>query len=263
MQNNAHPIDLARVAQETWLDRIHFFDQIDSTNNAALAHAAQDNQSHTELFLAERQTGGRGRGSNQWWSSPGALTWSVLTKPIETPVSHLPQVSLTMGLAICQVVEQFVAGDVTLKWPNDVYLNGRKAAGILIELPAANPKRLVIGVGLNVNNPIREAPAELQTTAISLVDAGGHHRDFFDRTAVLIECMQQVERHLSRFADADPSLPDAWRQRSLLTGRQICLAKPRHEVRGVCEGVADDGALVVRTSSGVEHCYGGVVTEFT
>ncbi len=258
----SQPIDLAHVTQDTWIDRVHFFDEVDSTNNRAMDHAIAATEPLTELFIAERQTGGRGRGNNQWWSGPGALTWTVLTKPLEVPVAHLPQVSLTMGLAICRAIERFVAGDVTLKWPNDVFLNARKAAGILIELASGSPKRLVVGVGLNVNNSVQNAPVELRSTAISMVDAAREAGQHFDRTAVLVACLEEIAEQLDRFVARDATLPDDWRARSLLTGRQVRLATPREEIAGVCEGLADDGALLVHTSNGSQTCYGGVVTGF-
>ena len=256
------PLDLARISQETWIDRVHFFETVDSTNNAAIAHAAMLGEPLTELFVAEKQTGGRGRGSNQWWSDEGALTWSVLTLPIETPACQLPQVSLTMGLAICDAVDNFLAGDVALKWPNDVYLNGRKVAGILIELASGTPKRLVIGVGLNVNNSVQNAPDELRTTAISMVEAASEQGHHFDRTAVLLDCLRQIERQLNRFVNRDPSLTSDWRARSLLTGRQIRLTTPRQDITGVCNGLSDDGGLLLQTSTGTQSYYGGVVTDF-
>lgn len=259
---DCEPIDLAQVTQETGIERVHFFDETDSTNNQALAHAATSSEPLTELFIAEQQTGGRGRGQNRWWSSRGALTWSVLTRPLAAPTSQLPQVSLTMGLAICEAVEQFVDGDVALKWPNDVFLNRRKAAGILIELPSGTSPRLVVGVGLNVNNSVRDAPAELRDTAISMCDVLPTSGLSLDRTAVLIACLSQIEVQLARFERSDPTLTDDWRSRSLLTGRQVRVETPRQQIEGICEGLADDGALRVQTSSGIEELYGGVVVDF-
>ena len=259
--DHADTLDLARVTQECWIERVHFFERIDSTNNAALAHAARQATSMPELFIAEQQTGGRGRGGNQWWSSQGALTWSVLTGTLGVPLQTLPRVSLTMGLAIAEAVEQFATGDVTLKWPNDVFLNDRKVAGILLELTARAEPRLVIGVGLNVNNSIHHAPAELRQSATSLVDQRQPPAPL-DRTAVLLACLQSIERCLDRFLAADASLPDAWRARSLLSGRQVRVATPRATLEGLCEGIADDGGLVVATPQGSQVVYGGVIEAF-
>ncbi|QDU54805.1 biotin--[acetyl-CoA-carboxylase] ligase [Aeoliella mucimassa] len=255
------PLELARITQDTWIDRVHFFDQIDSTNNAALAHAAKSTNPLAELFVTDQQSAGRGRGSNRWWSGEGSLTWSVLTPPLECSLSVLPQVSLTMGLAIISAVEQFIAGDVTLKWPNDVFLNEAKVSGILIEL-AGTTKRLVVGVGLNVNNTTRDAPEELRRTATSMIDVQSDPEMAFDRTAVLVACLQQIDQYLQRFLARDPQLPDEWRAHSLLTGRQIQITTPRGDITGTCDSIADDGALVVQTPAGTEHCYGGVVANF-
>lgn len=255
-------LDLARLTHETFVERLHYFEEIASTNTTALQHARSASEPLTELFLAERQTDGRGRGNNQWWSAPGSLTWSVLTRPLNCPPKRLPQVSLTMGLAICEAVEKHVQADVTLKWPNDVFLNGRKVAGILIELAGSAEARLVIGVGLNVNNSVQNAPAALQTIASSMVDASSGPAKVLDRTAVLEQCLLEIERHLQRFVDSDPKLPDDWRARSLLTGRRVQVEGPRSAKVGVCEGIAEDGALLVRTDEGVEPCYGGVVASF-
>lgn len=260
-RDDSEKFDLARISQETWIERVHFYDQIDSTNNAALAHAATADSSVPELFLAEQQTGGRGRGNNRWWSDRGALTWSVLTGTLDVPPQTLPKVSLTMGLAIAEAVEQFAPGDVTLKWPNDVFLDGRKVAGILIELAARPERRLVIGVGLNVNNRVRNAPAEIRHSATSLADAS-QSSSLIDRTAVLLACLAQVERHLQRFLAADPKLPDEWRARSLLTGRQVELATPRATIQGLCHGIADDGGLVIATRDGAQTYYGGAIANF-
>jgi BirA family biotin operon repressor/biotin-[acetyl-CoA-carboxylase] ligase len=255
-------LDLARVTQDTWIERVHFYNETDSTNTRALEHAANATEGLTELFVAERQTAGRGRGNNRWWSDQGSLTWSVLTRAISAPPAHLPQVSLTIGLAICEAVEQFARGDVALKWPNDVYLDGKKLAGILIELAGSDRRRLVIGVGLNVNNSVHNAPLEVRDRATSLIDNQPAPGTMIDRTAVLIACLSEIERHLSRFENEDAQLRDDWRSRSLLTGRAVTLATPKQEIRGVCEGLADDGALLLRTAAGLEACYGGVVVEF-
>lgn len=167
-----------------------------------------------------------------------------------------------MGLAICEAVEQHARADITLKWPNDVYLNGRKVAGILIELAGGPQARLAIGVGLNVNNSVRTAPVELQSSAASMIDTLSDPVAPFDRTIILVECLQRIEKNLHRFVADDPNLPRLWRERSLLTGRHVQIDSPRTSISGICEGIADDGALLISTAQGVQPCYGGVVAKF-
>ena len=253
--------DLSKIMQETWVEQVHFFDSIDSTNSAALNHAGEVASSQVELFLAESQTAGRGRGANVWWSADGALTFSLLLEQ-QLPAEKLPSASLTVGLAVLKTVEQFAPqADVALKWPNDVFVGGCKIAGILIELPARAAGRIVIGIGLNVNNRLRDAPPEIRTTATSLSDTLPESPPL-DRTDVLVACLAWIEDYWKRLAAGDSSLSDQWREYSLLTGRQVCLSTPTHQIRGLCETIADDGGLVVQTDQGRQVCYGGVVAEF-
>ena len=280
-ENQPEPIDLSRVMQETFVEKIHFFETLDSTNTTALARAEELATTETlnvgtngvELFLAEQQTAGRGRGTNVWWSDEGALTFSLLTRPIDLPAEQLPRVSLAVGLAVCLVAERFAEqAGVAIKWPNDIFLAERKVAGILIELAKSEPKRLVIGVGLNVNNRMNplnnrmnpraeETPPEIRTTAISLRDALPDG-ELLDRTEVLIEAISQVEKQLSRLIAGDRSLSVEWSNYSFLTGREVRVVTPNSEITGLCESIADDGALRVQTARGLQTCYGGHVAEW-
>lgn len=256
-------IDPLRCLAETWIERVHPFDQVDSTNSVAITHATAGGRPLAELFIAKRQTAGRGRGANQWWSAPGALTFSLLPKPLVLPQEQLPLVSLTVGTALCKSIEPLAGGQpVLLKWPNDVYLAGKKVAGVLIEIPPVRPPRVVIGVGLNVNNSLEEAPADVRERAISLVDVAPPSSRPLSLTDVLIACLVKIGEGLESLVQGDSALASEWRQKSLLTGRWVRIEAAGREVAGVCESIAPDGALLVRTAAGVEPCYGGVVAEF-
>ncbi len=112
-----------------------YSDQVDSTSSLALRLTRADEHQLPLLVLAREQTAGRGRGTNRWWSGEGALTFSLVLDG--TPLAHSDQmlmVPLVVGWAVCDAVEQmFPTLHLQLKWPNDVYLDDRKLAGILIE----------------------------------------------------------------------------------------------------------------------------------
>jgi BirA family biotin operon repressor/biotin-[acetyl-CoA-carboxylase] ligase len=150
-------------------------------------------------------------------------------------------------------------GRAQLKWPNDVFLNARKVSGILIEIPRSAPGRFVVGVGLNVNNSLENAPAEVQALAISLSDVSLQR---FDLTDVLVECLKQIEQTLAMLVEGDPLLAQLWREYSLLVGREVRVVNPGGFVQGVCQTIAEDGALVLKTPQGEIPCYGGVVEWF-
>jgi len=258
-------LDLHRVLEQTWIDQIHFLEEVDSTNEVALQQARSTDTNLSELFITENQRRGRGRGDNRWWSAAGALTFSVLLPELPLNQERIPQVSLTVGVALCRALGPYVPeAELKIKWPNDVFLQQRKVSGVLIELPARRPPRLVIGVGVNVNNTIAQAPAAVRRSGTSLIDATGRQ---VDRTAVLIDCLTQMARTMQMLLTDDPELPGEWRHYSLLTGQWLRLDVPHGEITGTCQSIADDGSLVVKSDApgtlGIQQtCGSGVVTEF-
>jgi BirA family biotin operon repressor/biotin-[acetyl-CoA-carboxylase] ligase len=233
------------------------------------------------LIVAHKQAEGRGRGSNVWWSSAGALTCSLLLelRAEQLPMSRWPEMSLTAGSSVCAALtRRFPGEDVRLKWPNDVYLRGAKLCGILVEVaPAqiqdgqtlastrpppseARPSRVVIGVGLNVNNSTQQAPDEIRQRAIALCDIGGPQ----PIEQVLIDVLQEFADQLSGLQDDPSSVRAIWRQFDLLMGQTVTIEETAEQhLTGTCLGIDDDGALLLQTESGPRRCYGGVVHSFT
>ena len=143
--------DLEQLLDTTFLKSVQHFRQTDSTNAQAIKLlAAKDKLSTPCLVYAESQTAGRGRGGNQWWSQAGSLTFTVIVdvRQFSLTPKQLIKLPLLTGLAVLQTCQASVSklasdsngcrDDFALKWPNDVYLSGRKLAGILIEVPSVN-----------------------------------------------------------------------------------------------------------------------------
>ncbi|MCX7419968.1 MAG: biotin--[acetyl-CoA-carboxylase] ligase [Planctomycetia bacterium] len=259
--------DLRRLRTETFLREVEPHAEIGSTNDRALVLCGEPNLPVPYLILTERQTAGRGRGANRWWSSDGALMFSVVinAKDYALPESRWPQISLTVGVAVCETLAILTPTTLTtasrphsvgLKWPNDVWLNRRKVCGILMEVPPTRCGQLVIGVGLNVNNSFADAPAELSLIATSLSDETGV---MFDRTSVLATLLQQLDRDLKRLANAEGSLVETWQSRCVLRGRMVSLDSGQRVVTGLCMGIAADGALRLQSPNGEQRFYGGLI----
>src|SRR5690606_33648753 len=139
---------------------------------------------------------GRGRGANRWWSADGALTFSLIIDAGPIPAERRPLVSLVAGGAVCEIVAAALpAADVRLKWPNDVYVAGRKAGGILVEVPHEAPDLLVIGIGLNVNVSLRDAPEDVQQRATALCDVTG---EILSINEILVAALHRLEFDLGR-----------------------------------------------------------------
>lgn len=256
------PPTLEHIQAQSFLRRIDFHDHLPSTNDLALEIAQQDDLNLPLLVLTARQTAGRGRGRNHWMAGRGALTFSLV---VETPAGATsthgtPVVSLTLGMAVCRALKELLPeNDFGLKWPNDVYLDGRKVSGMLIETSARRPDRLVAGIGINVNNSFLKEETPLRETATSLFDVS---RTSFALSDVLIRVLNQVAEQLQTLGSGEDRLTGDWQALCLLTGQMVYLECGSRSIAGICQGIENDGSLVLRTEYGIERVHSGVITRF-
>ncbi|HMC10641.1 MAG TPA: biotin--[acetyl-CoA-carboxylase] ligase [Pirellulaceae bacterium] len=272
--------DLARIAASGLVAEIDFHESLGSTSDRALALGAQGEVELPLLVLATRQTAGRGRGSNRWWSADGALTFSLVLKapPDRLPAQRWPQVALVAGIAVCEALEAFaLRADLAVKWPNDVYLSGSKICGILSESVPGWRDRLVVGIGINVNNrgqesgvrsqepgarsdcggPLANHPA-LPFSAASLIEQDGVPRDL---TEVLLSVLDEFDRRWQELLDGQfEAAANVYRERCFLTNKTVTIEQPGGQrVVGVCRGIDDSGGLRVQTERGEETVVSGAV----
>jgi BirA family biotin operon repressor/biotin-[acetyl-CoA-carboxylase] ligase len=250
--------ELPRIVDSGLVARVDYHESIGSTSDRALELGASDDGPFPLLVLAERQTAGRGRGENRWWSDDGALTFSLVLEasPKRLPVSDWPKIALVSGLAVYQAVERTLAGaQLQVKWPNDVYMNGRKLGGILSESIPGSRERLVVGIGINVNNRLQE-PATF--AAASLIEHDGQCRDLTD---VLLAVLDELDRRWRQLLDGRfDSAASEYRQKCLLTGKRVRIEQPGNQsVAGMCLGIDNVGRLRVATQSGEVAVVSGTV----
>jgi len=208
----------------------------DSTNERAKELALGGAQ-HGTLVTADEQTAGRGRQGRAWVAPAGkALLMSVVLRDLGAVQAYLP---LAAALAVCEACEQSAPVRCEIKWPNDVWVERRKLAGILVE---GRPQEgwAVLGIGLNVSTAEGEFPDELRGLATSLNAASGE-------PASLCEVLARLLPALEARLDASPGETVAgWRERDALRGQTVRWSGGE----GTATGIDDSGALMVETSSG-------------
>lgn len=191
------------------------------------------------VAVAEHQTSGRGRMGRRWEDEAGrALLCSVLLRPKRRP---LPQLSLVAALAVAEAIEEQTGCETAVKWPNDVLVDGRKVAGILLE---ASEGSVIVGIGVNVNQAAEELPATARHPPGSLRMATGRPHD---RGVVLAAVLERLEHWYAAWSRGGlhPVVPHV-EARNCLRGNEIAVA----ESAGLAGRIAPEGGLEVRLASG-------------
>jgi BirA family biotin operon repressor/biotin-[acetyl-CoA-carboxylase] ligase len=196
-------LDADQLRAATFVRHVELHDTLGSTNDRAAEMARDPTIELPVLIVACRQVAGRGRGSNRWWSAEGGLTFSVLldSAAIGVGTENWPQLSLATAAAMCDAIAADAPPtSLSIKSPNDVLIDGRKICGILIESPAGTAharNRLIIGVGINVNNSCRTAPPEIREQATTLCDVTGTQHDLQEMLVRALRAMQERFRQLA------------------------------------------------------------------
>ena len=231
---------------------IHFH-RVSSTNTVALDLARREPDPHCLVVRADRQSGGRGQHGRSFASPAGGLYCSLVLCP-RLELARLAMVTLAAGVGCCLALEETAALAPRLKWPNDLYLGGRKLAGILTETApvtaASSSVPVVIGIGMNVNNTASDMPPELREGIVSLRDMTGRS---FDLDRLLRNVVLRVREAVRLLENEPAALLARWRQRDCLVGRRIELSSPGRSLRGQALGLADDGRYRLLAADGSEH----------
>ena len=219
--------------------RLHYEPSSTSTQDLARAAAARG-AGEGWTVVTDVQHEGRGRLGRSWVAPPEtALLFSTILRP---PLDVLPLLPLLAALAVAGGIEVTTGAVPDLKWPNDVLLNGKKLAGILLERPAGPD--VVLGVGLNVNQSRGDLPDGGTSLAIEL----GHE---LEREALLAAILNDLGNAYER-ADREGVgwIVPGWRSRSSMLGDTVAFYRDGVLTRGVAEDVLADGALRVRLEDG-------------
>lgn len=230
---------------------------LDSTNSAL--HRLAIEEQHASIILAEHQTGGRGRRGRQWHSPYARNIYLSMGWKFENALSELGCLSLVVALATAQALSRAGLEGHTVKWPNDLLLDGRKLCGCLVEVQgdSQGPCHAVVGVGINVH-----MPASSQTAGID--------QPWTDVHSVLPDCsrnslaallLEELITGLGLFAEQGfTPFKKTWEQMDGLHGKSIEVCAGENVVKGTARGISESGALLLDTGEEVLTLYSGDVS---
>ncbi|TMM47935.1 bifunctional biotin--[acetyl-CoA-carboxylase] ligase/biotin operon repressor BirA [Colwellia ponticola] len=231
---------------------------IDSTNDY-LMRRLPNQVTSGQVCLAEYQSAGRGRRGRQWISPFGSQIYLSMYWHLEQGLSAAMGLSLVTALAVSDAIKAHSNVQVQLKWPNDIYLDGVKLAGILIDLEgqALEPSHCVIGIGLNLHMPVTAGKLiEQQWT-----DLQSHSKVSIDRNVLSAELIRCLRQRLQQYQQSGlEQMLAQWHVHDAFLHKKVKLITGEKVTHGICRGVNNQGALLLEVAGQVKPIYGGEVS---
>ncbi len=240
-----------------WLLPPEVFYSVDSTSSYL---ARQPAQSQGRVCLAEMQTSGRGRRGNQWISPPCHNLYFSIRWQFECSPALLAGLSLAVGIAVAKVLAPLSEAPVGIKWPNDLYVDGRKLGGILVELlsTSASHADAVIGVGLNINMPDQGQAIDQQWTSL-------HHHcgeaALPDRNALAADLLTALRSLFVAFPESGAQfIQSQWSDYDLAFGQAVTIHSGDEVVRGIGAGIDEAFRFLLRNADNTRSFHSGDVS---
>jgi len=254
--NKATIASLLNNANTSALLEVHSL--IDSTNNYLMRRVPHQVK-QGQVVVAEYQSAGRGRRGRQWVSPFGSHIYMSMYCYLEQGMSAAMGLSVVTALAVSDAIKQLYQLEVELKWPNDIYLKGKKLAGILIDLEgqALEPCHSVIGIGLNINMPKKSAKRIDQPWT----DLQSHYNKDLDRNELVAAIIENLNQRLAvRKEQGLTVMVNDWLKHDTFLGKQVKLVTGDKETLGICRGINNQGALLLEVEGQVKPIFGGEVS---
>ncbi len=221
------------------------YNRTSSTNDIARRYAEDRNNDGLAIF-AEEQTAGKGRAGNKWYSKRSD---SILCSILLTAEKIDPELlSLACAVAVADAIGRPAGNQLKIKWPNDIMLNGKKVAGILLEAKPDNSRStFIVGVGINCHQQKKDFPAELKQAATS-IDIESH--SFVDRIRLAKRLLSSFEHLLDMAYKNKKEVTDQWRELSIQLGHRVTLLFSGKKFTGNCIGIDPEKGLILQLDSG-------------
>lgn len=230
-----------------FIKKIHVFDDLSSTNSTARSLALQGSEEGT-VVIAQTQSKGRGRFDRVWQSPKGGVYLSFLLRP-KAPVEKTSLLAFVAALAVTQTVRSYSV-PACIKWPNDVIVDGKKIAGILLEAETSGTTTsyVIVGIGLNLNTNLAQLSLDVRQRSTSLRKEHGSSIEYYEFLNTLF---LQFDRYYQLFsAGKFEQITEEWKQHSDTLGKTVYLETTGDIIQGTAVDVDQSGFLLVKTPEG-------------
>ncbi|WP_299494161.1 bifunctional biotin--[acetyl-CoA-carboxylase] ligase/biotin operon repressor BirA [uncultured Shewanella sp.] len=236
--------------------RCFYFNELASTNAFLLKHI--DELKSGDICVSEYQSAGRGRRGRTWLSPYGCHLYTSMFWSFPQGMSQAMGLSLVVACSLVNVLEAFGVSGLGVKWPNDIYLNHKKLAGVLVEMSGQTDSEcnVVIGIGINMAMPSAQGDtidqpwsdlSELQSKP--------------SKTDLVIALQKQLQMDLHLFEEQGlAAFMSRWQKADLFLNQAVTLSMANNEVMGICKGIDEKGAILLETREGVTAYVGGEIS---
>ena len=241
--------------------RVYYFEEIDSTQNFA-QNIAADKKENGTIIIAEKQTSGRGRLDRKWTSPKGGIWFSLIIHP-KFDVSSSTLIPILSAVALSKSIKSVLDIETEVKWPNDITMNGKKVAGVLVDasFQTNSIDYLILGIGINFDIDAKKLEKRLtKTPNFYGIDSLREKEDKTPPKKLLKEFLLQFEKNLFQLDKGEKSkIIKEWTKRAAGIGEKITINTSNGKISGISQGIDNDGALKIKTRNEIKKIYVGDV----
>jgi len=241
--------------------RVYYFEEIDSTQNFA-QNIAADKKENGTIIIAEKQTSGRGRLDRKWTSPKGGIWFSLIIHP-KFDVSSSTLIPILSAVALSKSIKSVLDIETEVKWPNDITMNGKKVAGVLVDasFQTNSIDYLILGIGINFDIDAKKLEKRLtKTPNFYGIDSLRGKENKTPPKTLLKEFLLQFEKNLFQLDKGEKSkIIKEWTKRAAGIGKKITINTSNGKISGISQGIDNDGALKIKTKNETKKIYVGDV----
>jgi len=230
---------------------------IDSTSSY-LTRTWKKEPGISRICIAEHQTEGRGRNGRKWVSPFGANLYFSLGLNFPMGLSALGGLSLAVGIGLTRLLDRLSKEKVTLKWPNDVLLNQRKLAGILVEASGDSNGHSFLNIGIGLNWNMIDQGSEIDQPWVNLLSSLTQN---ISRNELLVQILKELDLVLTKYIEEGfGSFRNDWTSYSAFYGKPIVIRSRKGDIAGKEVGIDKNGAIIIETAKGEKVFFSGEVS---